>query len=480
MAKKILIALTSHSNFTIKIPEKEDITNITKALDNISSFINNNIFGVLTLIFFFLPSINIDGNYSLMIIIYATLLIALFVKLLRRVYFHTEHSPLLPYDLPSLFLTTAIAFSFFYNTVITLNNKNIWGGREFNEISGISLIAYFVLYYLYYTSGFSKLRSNKLILFFLLSPLISFLFALLFNAQILPSAYILLILLHPMYLFIFLKGDRYILISFVNILISSYLLLINAYFLTTLTLIITYLFLVIFIIINKRNDLYKMIRYLDRLDKPFDLKKYIKRNSELIFLILSIIFVLIGARWIYMNVSQDEINTIVKGYSSLASMNGLSLLLGQGYILTEAPKAIAIILSYGLIPLLISIVIIYKFLKDIKNTLLSLNDKRARSMMRSLLLGIIPMIIFIFLSKNHTDLIFLCLTILISLILLIRSQFNDNVNIITSEKTTQEVSIKANEQYFLNILKIIIIIIAFIILVYLLSFLNYINIFINT
>ena len=480
MAKKISIALTSSKTLKFSIPVKEDFTDLNKLFLNLSRFINSYSMPIFVSLLFLLPGIQISERPAFIIIFYALILLVLFNRILRTLFIKGDHFVAVPFDLQLLTFTTAISLSFFYNTAVTKANTNIWGGAALKEISGISLIAYWFLFYFLQTHSRNKLGLKKLLLSFWIAPTIALLGSLILGTQLQFTAFTLIILMHPALLYLALKYDSYNKLHTLNLFISTILLLLNPYEWTTFVIIITYLLLFIFLILSRRNQLTNMLFELDKIARPFNLKQYIRQNSTLIMICISLLIALIGSRYLFLNITQSDYLTLEKGYQELTKLSGLALVFGQGMHFSLAPKIVQLILSFGWLPFLILSVIAVNFIFHFKKLLKKTSNTKTAILLKFFSLMLFPVTMFLFLSPFNTELFFIFIITLISFVFLLQSLSVDKQSMHDSNEMLTHSHLKSNELYFLKSLKLIILVILIALFIYLLSYLNYINIFINT
>jgi len=480
MANKISIALTSSKRITISMPSWQDLTDIPKVGKWISDFIENDLLIYSTSLLLFLPSINVSGYSALMISLYAITLLALMNRILRKLFFKGEHFPTVPFDLPLLTLTTIISFSFFYNTAVAQANTNIWGGRNLQEISGVSLITYWFYYYLLFTSIKSKDSVKRLFQAFYASPLIAILGSLILNLQLSYSAFIIIALLQPMYLYLSLNSKNNTKLHLMNLIISTIFIFSGITKWAFLTIYLYYLIQIIYLILANRKVLPILFRSLDQGLAIKKLGQYIRNNATVILLLLSLLFIFLSSNTIYSLIRQEDFLALEKGYSQISKLKGIEYILGIGLKSLEAPQAIQFLAAYGFLTGLTLIVVSVMIVRQFRNIYLQSNSKSISKLFTSIIIGTFPLTTMLFLTKNDTQLFPILLISLGTMYLVVKKITIDKISMPEDLEVMGSSSLKANQSYFLKLMKILILIIFLLSFIYLLSYLNYINIFINT
>jgi len=480
MANKISIALTSSKRIYLTIPTLEDLTDPVKVGKWLSDFIENDLLIYSTALLLLLSSINVSGFPAFMISIYAITILALMNRILRKLFFKGEHFPTVPFDLPLLTLTTIISFSFFYNTAVTQTNTNIWGGRGLQEISGVSLISYWFYYYLLFTSIKNKESVKKLFQAFYASPIIAILGALIFNLQLSYSAFIIIALLQPMYLYLSLNSKNNIKLHLINLIISSIFIFSGIPNWALLTIYLFYLIQIIYLIIANRKVLPVLFRSLDQEFSMRRIGQYIRNNSTVIILLLSLIFIFLSSSTIYSLIKQEDFLALEKGYTQITKLKGVEYVLGIGMKSLDAPQAVQFLAAYGLLSGLSLIIVLVMIVRQFRSIYLQSNSKSLRKLFTSIIIGTFPLFAMLLLTKNDTQLFPLFLITMGTMYLVVKRIMIDKVILYGNLEIAESSSLKANQSYFLKLMKILLIIIFLLSFIYLLSYLNYINIFINT
>jgi hypothetical protein len=480
MANKISIALTSSNRINIVIPTWEDLTDIPKVGKWLSDFIERDLLIYSTALLFLFPSITVSGYSALMISLYAITLLVLMNRILRKLFLEGEHFPTVPFDLPLLTLTTFISFSFFYNTAVAQVNTNIWGGKSLQEISGVSLITYWFYYYLLFTSIKNKAGLKKLLQAFYFSPLISILGALIFNLQLSYSTFTVIALLHPMFLYLSLNSKNNSKLHLLNLIISTLFIFSGIAKWSYLTLYLFYLLQIIYLIFQNRRVLPVLFRSLDQGLSLKHIGKYIRNNSTIILIMLSLLFIFLSSSSIYSSIKQSDFLALEKGYTQISKLSGLEYILGVGLKGLEAPQVIQFLATYGLVTGLAALIVFAIVSKQFRKILVHTHDKSLTKLFSSLIIGMIPLLAMLFLTRADTTLFPIVILTMGTIYLLIKRISIDKLTVELNSKIATSTSLSANQSYFLKLMKILLIIIFLLSFIYLLSYLNYINIFINT
>jgi hypothetical protein len=240
----------------------------------------------------------------------------------------------------------------------------------------------------------------------------------------------------------------------------------------------SYFILFIVLLINQRSRL--GIAFEELNIRKLSFFEYVKRNFLTILFIVSIIFSLLGVLWLSKNFNTFFFDKFIIGINTIRFPNINNLLLGNGLMLNEGSIFFQFLSTYGIIPALGFIFLIFILIRDSRKYLKTANIP---------LLGfnlfcytIFFSIFFYLLFENVGIDILMIIIVLIFTLLSIQKQ----VYLVQKELVFSNVLAdfdhikKDNVKFFLNFLRILAIIFVFFSCIYLLSNINYINIFISS
>jgi hypothetical protein len=321
---------------------------------------------------------------------------------------------------------------------------------------------------------------KKLFQAFYVAPIIALLGALIFNLQLSYSAFIIIALLQPMYLYLSLNSKNNIKLHLINLIISSIFIFSGIPNWALFTIYLFYLFQIIYLIIANRKVLPVLFRSLDQGFSMRRIGQYIRNNSTVIILLLSLIFIFLSSSTIYSSIKQEDFLALEKGYSQITKLKGVEYVLGIGMKSLDAPQAVQFLAAYGLLSGSSLIIVLVMIVKQFRSIYLQSNSKSLRKLFTSIIIGTFPLFAMLLLTKNDTQLFPLFLITMGTMYLVVKRIMIDKVILYGNLEIAESSSLKANQSYFLKLMKILLIIIFLLSFIYLLSYLNYINIFINT
>ena len=80
--------------------------------------------------------------------LYGFMVVLLFMQIMKRILSRSDYLPTVPYDILLLIFVSVATISIFISLLVSKGEFSIWGGADLRIISGISLIAYWFVYYL--------------------------------------------------------------------------------------------------------------------------------------------------------------------------------------------------------------------------------------------------------------------------------------------------------------------------------------------
>lgn len=419
---------------------------------------------------------------SLTTIIYGFVIILFFLYVLKVALAKNQLIDQIAFDIPLLIFTTFIALSLFMGTAIFKNSTNIWGGSSLRMLTGVSIIAYWFLYYLLNTNLLKRKLIQKSLLAFWLAPLYALLVWLVTFSDLLPDQQVVLGLMLPASIWLVLTQSKHVWLHVINVIISLVVLITFADRTVIAINIMIFTISMLVIVIKNKNNLVKLFTQLDKLPEAKNQwMTYIQQNSTVIYLMVSALAFAIGVFWAVNKLTNVVFDPLLLGFYSLQFNDITSLLLGNGLTTISASTMLRFIHIYGLIPTLAlvgcGVVIIREMLKTYKVA----STQSIKGIIVWLLTSALAGFLYLLLAGAYIETLIITLLVQLLFFGLIK-QFVDNKTISTRKvEMVDFTSIKnIRNRDYLKILQICFIILVFFAAYYLLSSLNYINIFLVT
>ena len=474
MAKKFILKIAPNLKLSL-------IPNINIRKDKFEFLIDAvNSFSKISWIIFFLLLLSSTlyssdtGTYFFVAII---LIVQLGLHIIRKLISTNEFLPSVSNDLNFLIFTSLIALSLFINTLLYKDLINIWGGRDFRAISGVSIISFWFIYYLI-SYNFSTKESFKTIQKLIgLGYLISFVLGLILVNSFPTSLMNLFALSNPAFLILFLTQKRGHIINTINLLISTFILFAMPPGITQIITFIFYFSIFIFIFIKKFKILAVIFEELN--NKKINYFDYLKKNYLTILMIVSIVFSLLGVFWFSKNYDVLFFDKFSIGLKTIKFSQFNNLLIGNGLLLNYGSIFFQFLSTNGIVPFVGFIVLTIFVLKDsFKYIKLSSISKIGINLFYFAIL--IPIFVYFIFENSGIDILMIIVVIIFTFISIQKQLFVYNKEIkITNTVLNFEKVARENTRFFLNFLRTLAIIFVLISCFYLLSNLNYISIFIN-
>lgn len=415
--------------------------------------------------------------------LYALIITALILQIVKRVLGKSEYLPQVSYDLILLFFTTLIAISLFYHTAIAKDQINLWGGYSLRTISAISIIAYWFFYYLILSNSRDKKSLGLLIKSFFWAPIVMGVITLISFREIPVATSTAISCFIPGLIILLLTQKKNLLVIFINLIFALTITFISNNAFAIFSILVTFILTFIIILVSKRNKLFNMIRSLDKITRS-EIKKeplaLINKHSLLIFFFLSLIISLYSLFWLTRNLSQDFFNGIVLGLGSLKFAGITEFLIGNGMADSAGGKIWQLIYSYGLLPILTLCLFLFYFWRD--------QLKMIKSSLSLPILGLIfwaistlfTLTILLLIQNSALEVVIIISIFLVSILIQLKLIYLDKkeynysreLNLLSNTKDSRNKFLLKLSQFVLASLLIIA-------AIYLLCSLNYINIFLT-
>jgi len=477
MAKKFILNIAHNLKLSINpnINFRSDKLEFTLDAVNVVSKICWMIFFLLLLSSTLYSSSTNTGTYFFVAII---LIIQLGLHVIRRLLSNNEMLPSVANDLYFLIFTSLIALSLFINTILYKDLVNIWGGKDFRAISGVSIISFWFVYFLisYNFSTKDSFKSLHKLLSF--GYLISFVIGLIALGTFPISLMNIYALSNLGFLVLILTQKKLHIINIINFLVSTLFLLAMPAGMVQMIVFAFYFSVFIYILIRKFKTLGLAFEELN--NKKFEYFEYLKRNYLTLLFIVSIIFSLLGVLWFSRNYDPFFFDKFSIGLKTIKFSYINNLLIGNGLLLNYGSIFFQFLSTYGVIPFIGFVLLTISMFKDcytyIKSSSIS---KLGINLYYFSILA--PILLYLIFENTGIDILMVVMVVIFTFISIQKQLFILGKEIAVSNVVLKFDGIrKDNSRFFLNFLRILAILFILISCFYLLSNLNYINIFINS
>ena len=349
--------------------------------------------------------------------IYSFMLILLGFQVVKKILGKGDYFPIVAYDAQFLLFTTFSAVSLFFTTVSATNKiVNIWGGAELRYVSGLSIIAFWFLYYLTvsnfaWKNGFhfiKRLLAGSLLIAVIISGFS--------GSGVYTSLATIYIILFPAWLWLSLSSNKYKWFYLVNILISLFFWRQVLSPVNTFIVWMTLLIMALLVVLKYRKNLKNLFENFDKdinklIARKMTVSQTVVKNSQVIFLVVAFLIGIIGLVWLISIRAQGIFTDLVFGIDVVTKdLNLLQALLGRGLIDINGSFIIQFVFSYGLLPFILLLAALFFILRDLLRFLLK-NDFSTLFLLSSLLA-----ILQLLLLAEITDMIFMAFWMIIALI----------------------------------------------------------------
>jgi len=416
------------------------------------------------------------------IALYALVITALSLQIVRRILGRNENLPEVPYDLILLSLTTLVAVSLFYHTAVARDQTNLWGGVALKSISGISMIAYWFLYYLLLNNSASKKNLGNLIKMIFWAPLLMVVLVLAGFKDVPASVVLALSCLIPGLTILILTQKKNRLLLILDLIVSLVILFTSGNKVGIFSMLVTFIVSFILIVIWGRNKLFTTIKALDEIkfsELRRDLWGVLNRHALFVFLAISLGVSLFSLFWFNRNLSQEFFAGITLGLKSQDLGSLAKVLVGNGMKDSAGSKLFQFIYSYGFVSFAMLLVIVFQFCKNGIRLFQSKVSLQIKGLLLFLASAMFAIFIILLLQNTSLELILVLLVIFAAFHAQLKLLYLDKKEVTLSRDLNLLTGIKAdNSRFFLRLLQFSLAIAVILAGIYLLSFLKYINIFI--
>lgn len=418
-------------------------------------------------------------NTNLITIIFGTVIVLLALNICKLIISKQELLSQIPFDIPLLTVTTIVAMSLFTGTAIFKNTTNIWGGANLRAIAGVSLIAFWFLYYLLASILNGKKMLQQALVSFWLAPIVALLTWLLTFRDFINPQISFLSMLLPGSLILVLTQTKHRPLHIINLVIAIVMLFVGkdiyAIFITIVTFFVTFLI----IIIKHRNSLGEKFRALDNFPKKRqEIASYINNNFIPLYLLFSTIVIIAGIFWLKDNMNKAFFYALTLGFQSISFAGIGNLLMGNGLNTIAASTVMRFVNIYGLIPCLAILASLFFIVKNILKAYKKTSSQSNRGLFIWLATLIGMCFTYLLLTPISSDL----LVSIMFLALLFLGLFSQLI--LTKTKAETSLQIRSFEKIknlklrlALTIGQYVLIVAIILAVIYLLSSINYINIF---
>ena len=411
------------------------------------------------------------GAYLFTLII---ILFQLFLQIIKNFCTKNDLFPSVANDFVFLILTSLISLSLFVNLIMYKDSVNVWGGKTFHAISGISFILYWFMFYLLGINFATKKKFHQLVKLFSISFLISFIVSLIFSNNIPVDLLVILAIFNPGWLILTLTQKKNILIYFLNFIVSLFIFCFISNDLIHILIFTIYFSLFLIVLFKKRNTLLSLFKNLDNRKIPF--LTYLQNNYLIIIFIFSLIFSLVGLVWFRMNFGMFIFDKVIIGFNSVKFTHINNVLLGNGLFPNGGSVLFQFLSTFGVIPFIGIILIILYLIRGLLSIIKSSSLSRV-GLNLFFLIELILLLTYLFLENIGINLILIILVVLITMVSIQKQIYLIGKELNFSDEISDLSFIeKKNHRFFYNFLRILFCLLITITFLYLLSNLNYINI----
>jgi hypothetical protein len=361
MSKKYLVNIGPK---TFRFPPDFSFFTFRSGLAGLLDF-TNRITPLLWQIFllFLFPSfyfLDVNGpGASYLIWLYGFVVMLLFLQILKKLISKGDYLPTVPYDILLLFFVSLTTIAMFVNLYVLKGQFSIWGGPPLRLISTVSLIAFWFVYYLSNIYNQSQYRWSRVVKLLTASMLITVVFNIFTGASYSDGILLPVVLLAPAYLWLALTAKKHRWLFVLSLLVSGVMLVEFKNPVIVLSTLFAMLVPSVMIIFKYRKNLKQLlVQVSSDVDKVIERKLsiggFLSHNSEIIYLLLFLIMLVVGFTWIRTDNSINVLQDLEKGFAILKQNITLpSLLIGKSLIQTDGSLLIQFVSAYGLLGTLI-------------------------------------------------------------------------------------------------------------------------------
>lgn len=432
-----------------------------------------------------------DFGASHLLFLYAFVVLILFTQIMLKLLGKGDFLPTVSYDLLLLTYTSVIAISLLLAVVNSQNTFALWGGGLYRIISGLSIIAYWFLYYLTNIFGRQEGMLRRSIELIAISAMIAFVVSLA-NA-LLEYPYPLgvgifhgYVLLMPVWLLLSLSSVRLNKLFFVNFVISIVLLGLYPAIEFVIGLLVAFSVLLLIELLSNKG---KIKQLTTKFSKDFDLysDNQIKlfsiprRNKSLVKIVFSVVFIALSLLWLLSNRTLFVFPLLEAGLPELQKLVSVQHIIFGNGLFSEAGGTIIteLVRSYGLLSFVVFFSLLLVILRDQFKVLITSKNDYEKALSKSVL-TFVPASIVVFALSWTTELHLIIFWIWIGIAGVLKSRVLDNEYLKFEHKYINLSSIKnKNTRRFVEIARFVAILLIIVAVGYFFNLLNSIQVFIN-
>lgn len=474
MAKKFTLKIAPNFKLTLNptLPIRKDRIGMTIDIVNALS-------KIIWIIFFLLvissTLFSTDLGIGTYFFILVTIILQIFLHVVKGLLSKNDILPSIVNDIYFLIFTSVISFSLFINTILYKDAINIWGGKDFRAISGISMIAYWFLYYLVSINYSTKKDFKSILKLINFGVLISFVLGLLLTNTLPTDLTNILILLNPGLLILALSQKKLNSLYIVNFVLSTIIMFAIPAGIIQVIVFFFYFVTFIFLLIRKRRSLGMLLDGLNAKKTP--LISFFKKNFTAILMLVSVVFCLIGIIWLLKNFNVFFFDKFIIGTNTLRFSQINNLLIGNGLLINYGSIFFQFFSTYGLLPVIGLLLLLYIGFKDVY---LNIKTRKISKLGVNMFYISTLATFFLYLIFENTGVdILIAFIVIIFSLMSIQKQISIKELVYANDVRNFDLVKQENYKFFFKLLRIFAIIILFVFCIYLLSNLNYINIFIK-
>lgn len=339
-----------------------------------------------------------DPGLGIILWVYAFVVILLFIQICKRILGSTNYLPSVSYDLLLLFFTSIAVISIFISLLSSSLGFSIWGHKELREISCLSIIAYWFLYYVINATHLDLAKLMRSVTYLSLAPVLVAVVNFISGNSLVYSIDDLMILTAPVWMVMFLSHDKNKLLYLANLLLSL-LALVNSSFLTAVMgMWVSLVVLFVLTLLRNRHQLPELFKDLNKgidgvIDRKTGIAKMITENSQALILFFSLLFAVVAGIWIRLNSQVGIFYNLENGVGSVNFSGGIvKALFGNGLVQLNATALTTFVNDYGLVSTLLFIVFLAVVVRNLIKEILK--DKEQTPLFYFSLLSIIAVIVY--------------------------------------------------------------------------------------
>ena len=357
MSKKYLVNIGPR---TFRFPPDFSFFTFRSGLAGLLDFANKvtpvlwQIFLLLLFPSFYFLDVNQPG-ISYLIWLYGFVVMLLFLQILKKLISKGDYLPTVPYDILLLFFVSLTTIAMFVNLYVLKGQLSIWGGPSLRLISTVSLIAFWFVYYLSNIYNQSQYRWSRAVKLLTASMLITVVFNLFTAASYADGILLPVVLLAPAYLWLALTAKKHRWLYVLALIVSAVMLVEFKNPVLILSTLAGMLVPVAMIILKFRKNVKQLLVQVssdtDKLiERKLSFGEFLRHNSEIIYLLLFLIMLVVGFTWIRSDSSVNIFRELETGFGIFRqNLTVPALMIGKSLVQTDGSLLIQFVAAYGLL-----------------------------------------------------------------------------------------------------------------------------------